>query len=81
MQGRMGLMFRFKLKFGRKVPHIIYDGIKDEKLKNEKDLICIHNNKNESFAEIDASNDFKNISRDLKPYNCKKEPLKFSADK
>jgi len=79
MQGRMGLMFRFKLKFGRKVPHIIYDGIKDEKLKNEKDLICIHDNKNESFAEIDASNDFKNISKDLKPYNCKKTSLKFET--
>ena len=80
-QGRMGLMFRFKLKFGKKVPHIIYDGIKDEKLKNEKNLICIHDNLNESFAEIDASNDFKNISRDLKAYQCKKEPLKFDAGK
>jgi hypothetical protein len=81
MQGRMGLMFRFKLKFGKKVPHIIYDGIKDEKLKNEKNLICIHDNLNESFAEIDASNDFKHISRDLKAYQCKKEPLKFDAEK
>jgi hypothetical protein len=36
---------------------------------------------NESFAEIDASNDFKNISRELKTYQCKKEPLKFSLDK
>jgi parallel beta-helix repeat protein len=81
MQGRMGLMFRFKLKFGKKVPHIIYDGIRDEKLKNEQGLICIHDNVNESFAEIDASNDFKNISRELKTYQCKKEPLKFSIDK
>jgi parallel beta-helix repeat protein len=77
MQGRMGKMFRFKLRFGTKVPHIIYDGIKDEKMKGEKELICIHDNVNESFAEIDASNDFKNISKDLKNYNCKKAPLKF----
>jgi parallel beta-helix repeat protein len=28
-KGRMGLMFRFKLKFGKNVPHIIYDGIID----------------------------------------------------
>lgn len=77
MQGRMGQMFQFKLRFGKKVPHIIYDGIRDEKRKEDKELICIHDNTNESFAEIDASNDFKNISKDLKNYNCKKAPLKF----
>jgi osmotically-inducible protein OsmY len=31
----MGKMFRFKLRFGNKVPHIIYDGLKDEKMKAE----------------------------------------------
>jgi len=77
MQGRMGKMFRFKLKFGKKVPHIIYDGIRDEKRKGEADIICIHDNENESFADIDASNGFKNISKDLKAYQCKKAPLKF----
>jgi hypothetical protein len=46
-------------------------------MKGVKELICIHDNINESFAEIDASNDFKNISKDLKNYNCKKAPLKF----
>jgi parallel beta-helix repeat protein len=77
MQGRMGKMFRFKLKFGKKVPHIIYDGIRDEKRKGEADIICIHDNENESFADIDASNGFKNISKDLKAYQCRKAPLKF----
>ena len=69
MQGRMGKMYRFKLKFGKDVPHIVYDGILDE--KNTAQVICLYNNKDETFANIDASNGFKNISRDAKPYQCK----------
>ncbi|MEO6722613.1 MAG: parallel beta-helix domain-containing protein [Ferruginibacter sp.] len=68
MKGRMGLMFRLKVKFGKNVPHIIYDGIEDEKIANSN--ICIRDNKNQSFANIKAGNKFKNISRDISPYNC-----------
>ena len=72
-KGRMGKMFRFKLKFGRDVPHIIYDGIEDPKMQDRN--ICILDNTNVSFADIDAENGFKNINRDIKPYQCKAEPL------
>lgn len=69
MQGRMGKLFRFKLRFGKKVPHILYDGIPDPQAAG-KPAICISNNHNQSFANIDAANRFKNISRDAGPYSC-----------
>ncbi|KIC95629.1 parallel beta-helix domain-containing protein [Flavihumibacter solisilvae] len=72
MKGRMGKMYRFKLKFGKDVPHIIFDGIIDEK-QAAANRICIRNNKDASFANIDAANKFKNISRDMKPYDCGKD--------
>ena len=82
-KGRMGLMFRFKLKFGKDVPHIIYDGIIDPQtldsqgnpLSDKK--ICIKNNKNQSFANIDAEHDFKGISRDVSKHDCTLEPIKL----
>jgi parallel beta-helix repeat protein len=75
-RGRFGLMFRFKLKFGKNVPHILYDGIIDPKTKDENGnlkaayRICIKNNKNESFANLDAENGFKNLSDDLSGFRC-----------
>jgi parallel beta-helix repeat protein len=82
-KGRMGLMFRFKLKFGKDVPHILYDGILDPQnldaqgntLADKK--ICIQNNKNQSFANIDAEHDFKGISRDASKHDCTLEPVKI----
>lgn len=71
-KGRMGQLYRFKLRFGKKVPHIIYDGIVDA--KNPVQL-CIRNNQNQSFANIDAANNFKQISRDASIYNCSLQPL------
>jgi parallel beta-helix repeat protein len=76
MHGRMGKLFRFKLKFGKDVPHIIYDGIPDEKLMLPNgqyppgSRICIKNNKGASFANIDAANNFKKISRDMTQADC-----------
>ncbi|MBC7848630.1 MAG: right-handed parallel beta-helix repeat-containing protein [Chitinophagaceae bacterium] len=72
MKGRMGKMYRLKLKFGKNVPHIIFDGIAD---KNNAPKICIRNNNNMSFANIDAANKFKNISRDATAYDCTLPPL------
>lgn len=73
-KSKMG--FLFWLKFGRKVPEILYDGIQnqawlnaDGSLKPEY-RICIGNNKNGTFANIKADKNFKGISRDLKPYSC-----------
>ena len=67
-KGRMGKMYRFKLRFGKDVPHIVYDGIEDEKMKNRN--ICIKNNTNVSFANLDAANGFKNKSRDMSSHDC-----------
>lgn len=75
-KGRFGLMFRFKLRFGKQVPHIIYDGILNNAWKDANGhyktpyRICIRNNANVSFANIDAGNNFKNITRDVTLYDC-----------
>jgi parallel beta-helix repeat protein len=66
-KGRMGKMFMFKLRFGKNVPNILYDGIIDDKNPAK---ICLQNNTNQSFANIDAANKFKNISRDAGKHNC-----------
>ena len=78
-KGRFGQIFMFKLKFGKNVPHIMYDGIVDPKtvdangkIKAES-RICIRNNKNQSIANMDAKNDFKNVSRDASPFDCEME--------
>lgn len=78
MKGRMGKLFRFKLKFGKDVPHIIYDGILDDKNPGNN-KICIRENSQVSFANIDAANNFKNISRDLSAYNCEFDMLMPNA--
>ncbi|MFN8358225.1 MAG: parallel beta-helix domain-containing protein [Spirosomataceae bacterium] len=70
-KGRMGKMYRFKLKFGKEVPHIQYDGIVDASVAAKPEArICIRNNKGASFVNMDAGNDFKGASRDSTPYNC-----------
>lgn len=75
------LGFLFWLKFGRRVPHILYDGILNPEyldstgaLKSEY-RICIRNNENGTFANLKADKKFKGISRDLTPYNCEHAPI------
>lgn len=68
-KGRFGKIYKYKLRFGKKVPHILWDGITDE--KNSNPVICIKNNTNESFANMDVANNFKNISRDASKVECK----------
>lgn len=72
-KGRMGKLYRFKLRFGKNVPHIMYDGIEDE--KNKERNICFKDNTNATFVNIDAANGFKNKSRDLTPHNCEMQPI------
>lgn len=82
MKGRMGLMFRLKVKFGKNVPHIIYDGIEDDKAKDF--TICIRNNENQSIGNIKAADKFKGISRDMKAFDCegiKQREVELSAGK
>ena len=81
-KNKMGTIFW--LKFGRRVPHILYDGIQnpdwlaaDGTLKSEY-RICIRNNENGTFANIRADKIglFKSdISRDSKPYDCEYNSL------
>ncbi|MEY2595984.1 MAG: hypothetical protein RI965_1256 [Bacteroidota bacterium] len=68
-EGRIGQLYRFKLKFGRNLPNIIFDGIVNPDAKVML-LLCIRNNTNQSFANIDALNGFKNINRSLSGYDC-----------
>jgi parallel beta-helix repeat protein len=79
-KGRMGKMYRFKLRFGKDVPHIIFDGIRDGTRAERK--ICIKNNTNATFANIDAEGGFRNISRDTSAHDCSQvpiEPVVFST--
>ncbi|HYC84687.1 MAG TPA: parallel beta-helix domain-containing protein [Chryseosolibacter sp.] len=72
-KGRMGQMFRFKLRFGRKVPHILYDGIEDPRNPDRK--ICFKNNQNATFVNIDAGNKFRGKSFDISRYTCEQLPI------
>ncbi|MES2734267.1 MAG: parallel beta-helix domain-containing protein [Bacteroidota bacterium] len=83
LKSRMGkLLF---LKFGKQVPDILYDGIVNTQLKEANGKvkpeaqICLRNNGNATFANLDAENKFKNISRDMTPYNCEHQPLKAAS--
>lgn len=72
-KGRLGKMYKYKLRFGKNVPHILYDGIIDKENPNRN--ICIKNNTNASFVNIDAENGFKNKSRDMSPHDCVQTPI------
>ncbi|RAV97820.1 parallel beta-helix domain-containing protein [Pseudochryseolinea flava] len=80
-KGRLGKMYKFKLRFGKKVPHILYDGIDDPAMKERN--ICIRNNSNATFVNIDAGNKFKNKSTDMLKHDCARpsiEPVVLSSN-
>lgn len=59
--------------FPGKPQDILYDGILKEGLTGKNPMnICIKNNKSEDlrFANIDAANDFDNVSTDVTAYEC-----------
>ncbi|MEM7658839.1 MAG: parallel beta-helix domain-containing protein [Bacteroidota bacterium] len=68
-------------KFKKDVPDIMYDGIIDPDRKGANGLltdeyaICIRNNGDAKFAFLDAENNFDEISFDLTPYDCERQPL------
>jgi parallel beta-helix repeat protein len=62
-QGLFGKLYRLVLKFGNDVPLIQWDGITDK--DNEDWVLCMKNNVNASFANLDAENNFKNVSREM----------------
>ncbi|MCS6928861.1 MAG: right-handed parallel beta-helix repeat-containing protein [Saprospiraceae bacterium] len=63
---RLGLLLW--LKFGRRLPHILYDGIADE--NHPPARICLKRNINGSFANVDAARGFKNISTNATLHDC-----------
>lgn len=72
-KNKLGILFF--LKFGRKVPNILWDGIEDPKWKGRNDgvpywSVCAELNKNETFANLKAGEKFKGISRDMSDHKC-----------
>ena len=69
-----------RLQLGTPFPDIMYDGILegmelvDGRLPEDR-RICIRNNGDIDFANIDAANDFANVTRDLSAYDCSLPPL------
>ena len=83
-KGRLGMLFKWKLRFGKKLPDIFYDGIVDQKLTANGQVrpdtrICLRNNKNATFANLDAAHNFKNVSRDASPFDCTLPALQESV--
>jgi len=87
MRKKQAPTFRHKLGllaykyFRREPPMIWFDGILDEKkvgangLYQEEFQICIQDNQNGSFVNLDAENGFKEMSEDLKMYDCRHPAL------
>ena len=78
---KMPIGFLLTYNFWRNVPDIIYDGILDPAKKDsngllkDSDRICVVNNINASIANIDAENDFSNISTNFEEFNCIHESI------
>lgn len=73
---RFGKLYRFKLRFGRKLPFVVYDGILNPE-KVDKDgqyypeyRICVKNNTNQRSAFLDAEHNFKNLLVGEELFNC-----------
>jgi parallel beta-helix repeat protein len=82
LKGRFAQIYRFKLRFGRNVPHVVYDGVLDSTRCGSdgqylpQHRICVHDNVNQSVANMDAEHDFKNVRREPLELNCVQEYVK-----
>lgn len=80
LRNKIGLLLW--LKFGRRPPDILYDGITSPNATSPEGLllpefaICIRENGGARFAQLDAANKFKGLSTDLSPFDCRREALK-----
>jgi parallel beta-helix repeat protein len=67
MKSDFGKLFFVKFPFA--TPDIVFDGFVDE--FSEKGLrLCIRNNGEIKFANLDVPNEFANINKDQAPYDC-----------
>ena len=57
----------FMLKSFMSPPDIAFDGIRADDTPHE---ICIHDNGQIVFMDLDAAHDFKNLSKDVSKFNC-----------
>lgn len=79
LKKKIGLLLYAKFK--KDVPDILYDGILDKETLDEQGnvlpehQICIRNNGDATFANLDAENDFENISKDISLFDCTRESL------
>lgn len=56
---------------GQPMPDILYDGMVEPKDGKPGDAkVCLENNGEVTFANFDAGNKFKNVSRDVKKHQC-----------
>ena len=68
--------FLLAMNYFNKIPDIVIDGIVDEKLLGDDKTIknpqkiCIQNNAGASMLNLDAQNDFENMSTDATDYDC-----------
>ncbi len=65
---RHRLGFLLWLKFGRRPPSIVYDGITDPDAPDV--CLCLRRNANASFANVNAAQGFKKITTDTAPHDC-----------
>ena len=78
----MPIGFMLAYNFWRDIPDIIYDGILDPSKINKngqlntEDQICIIDNINAKMSNIDAGNNFLNISTDIEEFNCQHNRIK-----
>jgi len=79
LKNKLGLLAW--LKFKRNVPDIAYDGIVNEDhLDAEGNMkadyqMCIRDNGDATFTNLDAANNFENLNKDLTPFNCNRDHL------
>ena len=75
--------FLLAANYFNNIPDIIIDGISDNTLSSDlsnPNKICISDNINASFLNLDASNDFENMSDDISNFNCSLPTLNIIDD-
>lgn len=84
LKNKIGI--KLALEFGRNVPDILWDGITrsgttgpDGRLLDPY-RICIRENGDAGYANLDIGNNFKAISRDLAPHDCERGALHAPED-